>query len=166
MLQTTATMATASHPQSYTGSTISYIKRRFNLRVLYNLFINICFIGTFMYLLISLNSQAPERGLTVYMDQSNSIGYSINDNLNQSGFDGTGYQKSDSVADVERDETVIIRAPDICPPHTHSRRDLPRIALFSYPGSGNTWVRHLLQIATGKCMHTHCRAGSSLAPSQ
>ena len=31
-----------------------------------------------------------------------------------------------------------------------SKTALPRTALASFPGSGNTWVRHLLQQATGK----------------
>ena len=31
-----------------------------------------------------------------------------------------------------------------------SKKVLPRTALASFPGSGNTWVRHLLQQATGK----------------
>ena len=40
-------------------------------------------------------------------------------------------------------------APTSCPPKLHFAKDLPKTALFSPPGSGNTWVRHLLQQATG-----------------
>ncbi|XP_071092902.1 WSCD family member AGAP003962-like [Haliotis cracherodii] len=36
-----------------------------------------------------------------------------------------------------------------CPSVRLSTRVLPQIALASYPGSGNTWVRHLLQQMTG-----------------
>ena len=31
-----------------------------------------------------------------------------------------------------------------------SKKPLPVTALFSYPGSGNTWIRHLLQQSTGE----------------
>jgi len=37
----------------------------------------------------------------------------------------------------------------VCPPAMHFSQSLPVTALYSFPGSGNTWVRHLLQIATG-----------------
>ncbi|XP_064612581.1 WSCD family member AAEL009094-like [Liolophura sinensis] len=36
-----------------------------------------------------------------------------------------------------------------CQTVTYSRTPLPRTALYSYPGSGNTWLRHLIQQATG-----------------
>lgn len=34
-----------------------------------------------------------------------------------------------------------------------SPKPLPRTALASFPGSGNTWVRHLVQQATGKVLY-------------
>ena len=37
-----------------------------------------------------------------------------------------------------------------CRPLGYSKTSLPLTALVSFPGSGNTWVRHLLQQATGK----------------
>ena len=37
-----------------------------------------------------------------------------------------------------------------CRPLGYSKISLPLTALASFPGSGNTWVRHLLQQATGK----------------
>ena len=37
-----------------------------------------------------------------------------------------------------------------CRPLGFSQTSLPMTALASFPGSGNTWVRHLLQQATGK----------------
>lgn len=36
-----------------------------------------------------------------------------------------------------------------CRPIGLSSKPLPLISLASYPGSGNTWLRHLLQQATG-----------------
>ena len=41
-----------------------------------------------------------------------------------------------------------------CPPDVHFFHDgtLPRTALASADGAGNTWTRHLLQVATGKDM--------------
>ena len=39
--------------------------------------------------------------------------------------------------------------PD-CLPLRFSKHPLPRVALASFPGSGNTWVRHLVQQATGQ----------------
>ena len=47
---------------------------------------------------------------------------------------------------------VIYMAPSTCPPHVQYYsyyNGLPQTALVSYPGSGNTWLRHLLQMATG-----------------
>lgn len=35
-------------------------------------------------------------------------------------------------------------------------KPLPKIALASFPGSGNTWTRHLLQQYTGKYLYTYC----------
>ena len=35
-------------------------------------------------------------------------------------------------------------------PVTFATFDLPSTALASFPGSGNTWVRHLLELITGK----------------
>ena len=37
-----------------------------------------------------------------------------------------------------------------CRPLGYSKTSLPLTALASFPGSGNTWVRHLLQQATGR----------------
>ena len=37
-----------------------------------------------------------------------------------------------------------------CRPLAYSKTSLPLTALASFPGSGNTWVRHLLQQATGR----------------
>ncbi|KAI0242306.1 WSC domain-containing protein 2 [Lamellibrachia satsuma] len=37
----------------------------------------------------------------------------------------------------------------VCPKLHFSRRHLPATALASFPGSGNTWTRHLIQQATG-----------------
>ena len=42
-------------------------------------------------------------------------------------------------------------APSSCQVVQLSRRRLPLVALASAPGSGTTWVRHLLQQATGSC---------------
>ncbi|XP_048240954.1 WSC domain-containing protein 2-like [Haliotis rufescens] len=43
-----------------------------------------------------------------------------------------------------------IQVPDLaCPIPSLSNRTLPKTALASYPGSGNTWMRHLLQELTG-----------------
>jgi hypothetical protein len=36
-----------------------------------------------------------------------------------------------------------------CSPQTLKKPPGPRVALASFPGSGNTWVRYLLQQATG-----------------
>ena len=36
-----------------------------------------------------------------------------------------------------------------CVPLHYSRTDLPLVLLVSFPGSGNTWTRHLIQQATG-----------------
>ena len=47
---------------------------------------------------------------------------------------------------------VLYTAPNTCPPRVQyyrHYRGLPQTALVSYPGSGNTWLRHLLQVATG-----------------
>ncbi|XP_013402580.1 WSC domain-containing protein 2 [Lingula anatina] len=41
------------------------------------------------------------------------------------------------------------KRPKDCVKPVFSKHDLPRVALASYPGSGNTWVRHLVQQATG-----------------
>ena len=37
-----------------------------------------------------------------------------------------------------------------CRPQGYSKVKLPMTALASFPGSGNTWVRHLLQQSTGR----------------
>ena len=37
-----------------------------------------------------------------------------------------------------------------CRPQGYSKVKLPITALASFPGSGNTWVRHLLQQSTGR----------------
>ena len=45
----------------------------------------------------------------------------------------------------------LVKAPSSCPPNaTFAATNLPRTALASSPGSGNTWMRHLLQVATGR----------------
>ena len=41
------------------------------------------------------------------------------------------------------------RAPTKCPPDMRFGKDLIKTALFSPPGAGSTWVRHLLQMTTG-----------------
>ena len=51
--------------------------------------------------------------------------------------------KSDSQK-IQRDKSKSCRDVGF------SKKVLPRTALASFPGSGNTWVRHLLQQATGK----------------
>ena len=43
-------------------------------------------------------------------------------------------------------------APERCPPKMHYQKGNeqgPKTALLSFPGSGNTWMRHLLELATG-----------------
>ena len=46
--------------------------------------------------------------------------------------------------------TDVGKAPTQCPPELKfAAVKLPKTALFSAPGCGNTWVRHLLQVATG-----------------
>ena len=45
----------------------------------------------------------------------------------------------------------LVKAPSSCPPNaTFAATNMPRTALYSSPGSGNTWMRHLLQVATGR----------------
>jgi len=34
----------------------------------------------------------------------------------------------------------------------HLANELPATGLISFPGSGNTWIRHMLQQMTGMCM--------------
>ena len=46
--------------------------------------------------------------------------------------------------------TVLKPSPKACPPKLHFGKGLPLTALFSAPGCGNTWVRHLIQQSTGK----------------
>ena len=41
-------------------------------------------------------------------------------------------------------------APTACPPKLKFSKGLPKTALFSAPGCGNTWVRHLIQQTTGE----------------
>ena len=52
------------------------------------------------------------------------------------------------------DDLVTVRrlpgTPLVCPELHFSRRGLPVTVLASFPGSGNTWLRHLLQQATGE----------------
>ena len=43
---------------------------------------------------------------------------------------------------------------DSCLQLGYSNDPLPRTALASYPGSGNTWVRHLIQQLTGRSRDT------------
>ena len=45
----------------------------------------------------------------------------------------------------------ILTPPKLCPPTKDFFRNgtLPRTALVSPPGAGNTWTRHLIQVATG-----------------
>ena len=43
----------------------------------------------------------------------------------------------------------IYKAPSSCPPPMRYYNGLPKTALVSYPGSDSTWLRHLLQVATG-----------------
>ena len=54
--------------------------------------------------------------------------------------------------DVIRRSRIPTPKSDVkCPPEFHFFQNgtLPRTALASFPGSGNTWTRHLLQVATG-----------------
>ena len=43
-------------------------------------------------------------------------------------------------------------APEECSSQSYSQQPLPMTALASFPGSGNTWVRHLLQQLTGSVL--------------
>ncbi|CAH1780855.1 unnamed protein product, partial [Owenia fusiformis] len=45
-----------------------------------------------------------------------------------------------------------------CQPLHYSKRLLPVTALYSFPGSGNTWMRHLIQQITGldDSVRPHC----------
>jgi len=83
----------------------------------------------------------------------NSNGEKILDILNASTL-GTPFKsflqfKSDDGRLYKPNYTKLHPAPDKCPPELGFAVNLPRTALFSVPGSGNTWVRHLLQQATG-----------------
>ena len=51
------------------------------------------------------------------------------------------------------------QSPEECPPQMHylSGTDLPTTALVSAPGAGNTWLRQLLEMATGN--HTYPQTG-------
>ena len=54
--------------------------------------------------------------------------------------------------DVIRRSRIPAPKSDVkCPPELHFFQNgtLPKTALASFPGSGNTWTRHLLQVATG-----------------
>ena len=46
--------------------------------------------------------------------------------------------------------TKVAGSTGDCRPLGYSRVKLPMTALASFPGSGNTWVRHLLQQSTGR----------------
>ena len=48
------------------------------------------------------------------------------------------------------DRFVLFRREAECPDLHFAREALPLTALASYAGSGNTWVRHLIQQTTGK----------------
>ena len=59
------------------------------------------------------------------------------------------HENDHMIAMIPEDQRV---APTACPPkltEIASRGGLPRTGLLSFPGSGNTWVRHLIQMATG-----------------
>ena len=66
----------------------------------------------------------PQKDTATHMPLKSPIFYN-----NTTGFDG--------------------RAPTKCPPDMRFGKDLIKTALFSPPGAGSTWVRHLLQMTTG-----------------
>ena len=69
----------------------------------------------------------------------------------------TQERKDDPVVDVSKNgmtEIIVHRVRHIkrknCTDIRYSPFPLPKTALASFPGSGNTWARHLIQLASGK----------------
>ena len=56
-----------------------------------------------------------------------------------------------SLEDSQQKDSVETHRPEAkCPDLHFSRKTLPVTALASFPGSGNTWLRHLIQQSTGE----------------
>ena len=53
------------------------------------------------------------------------------------------------IVELQVNINVIISAETDCFQIEFSKQPLPRVALASFPGSGNTWTRHLIQQVSG-----------------
>ena len=64
--------------------------------------------------------------------------------------DSRGRNVTNNVTRTQVDDysRVRTRGSSCTPPH-FSQTPLPLVMLVSYPGAGNTWTRHLIQLATG-----------------
>ena len=103
--------------------------------------------------------QEPQRGdfspsvrhapIVSELSQAKKKAHVVHDNLNQT------LQKDQEVGvedKVKQHATAKEMGGNCQPLHFIHEHPMPRTALDSFPGSGNTWVRHLLQQATGRIL--------------
>ena len=67
---------------------------------------------------------------------------------------------------IKTANSTKLSAPTTCPPvmrYLEKCSQCHRTALASFPGSGNTWTRHLLQLATGTLLSELVSLTNSIA---